>query len=203
MLYSPACDRNAAPILAVLRQWLPEGGAVLEVGSGSGQHGVAFTRQLPQLSWQPSERPEGVGPLQERIAREGSDQPAPGSRLLAAVALDVLEAHAWPAGPYEAVFSANTAHIMGEPAVEAFFEGSTRVLAPGGLLLLYGPFCDNGVHTAESNAAFDAHLRSIDPAMGVRDSSALDDLARGQGLEPVADLPLPANNRVLIWRRQP
>ena len=203
MLYSPACDRNAAPILAVLCQWLPEGGAVLEVGSGSGQHGVAFTRQLPQLIWQPSERAEGVDPLQERIAREGSEQPAPGSRLLPAMALDVLEAHAWPTGPYDAVFSANTAHIMGEPAVEAFFKGSSTVLVARGLLLLYGPFCDNGLHTAESNAAFDAHLRSIDPAMGVRDSSALDDLARRQGLEQVADLPLPANNRVLIWRRQP
>ncbi len=203
MLYSPACDRNAAPILAVLRQWLPAGGTVLEVGSGSGQHGVAFTRQLAQLIWQPSERSEGVGPLQERIGAEGAEHAAPGSRLLPAMALDVLEAHAWPAGPYNAVFSANTAHIMGEPAVAAFFNGSAGVLAPGGLLLLYGPFCDNGVHTAESNAAFDAHLRSIDPAMGVRDSRALNHLAKGKGLEPVADLPLPANNRVLIWRRQP
>lgn len=201
MLHSPACDRNAAPILAVLRQWLPQGGTVLEVGSGSGQHGVTFTQQLEQLIWQPSERPEGVGSLQERIDLEGGQHPAAGSRLSAALALDVLERQAWPAGPYDAVFSANTAHIMGEPAVAAFIAGSAVVLAPGGLLLLYGPFCDNGVHTAESNAAFDAHLRSIDPAMGVRDTGALHALARPQGLEPMADVPLPANNRILIWRR--
>ena len=109
---------------------------------------------------------------------------------------------AWQAlvGPIGTTAVLNAAN---EVAVEAFFKGSSGVLVAGGLLLLYGPFCDNGVHTAESNAAFDTHLRSIDPAMGVRDSRVLDDLARGQGLEPVADLPLPANNRVLIWRRQP
>jgi hypothetical protein len=174
---------------------------VLEVGSGSGQHGVFFTQQLSRLTWQPSEQASNVAPLQERIAAEGGVRPAPGSRLLPALSLAVEDDHAWPAGPYGAVFSANTAHIMAEAAVAAMLAGSARVLAPGGLLLLYGPFCDNGVHTAASNAAFDAHLRSLDPAMGVRDTVLLHRLAREHGLEPRADVPLPANNRILIWSR--
>ncbi|SBO41850.1 DUF938 domain-containing protein [Cyanobium sp. NIES-981] len=202
MLFSPACERNRSPILAVLRRWLPAGSTVLEVGSGSGQHAVFFTQEIPRLIWQPSEQASGVPPLQERIALEGSLRPAPGSRLLPALSLAVDATDAWPAGPYSAVFSANTAHIMGESTVAAFLAGSARVLAPGGRLLLYGPFSDNGVHTAESNAAFDAHLRSLDPAMGVRDTVELHRLAGRSGLEPLADVPLPANNRILIWSRR-
>ncbi|EDY38483.1 hypothetical protein CPCC7001_1362 [Cyanobium sp. PCC 7001] len=207
MLFSPACERNREPILAVLRQWLPAGSppagiTVLEVGSGSGQHGVFFTQQLPGLTWQPSDQAAGLDPLQERIALEGALRPAPGSRLLPALTLSVDDDHAWPAGPYDAVFSANTAHIMAETAVAALIAGSARVLGPGGLLLLYGPFCDNGVHTAESNAAFDAHLRSLDPAMGVRDTVDLHGLAGEHGLESRADVAMPANNRILIWERR-
>ena len=104
----------------------------------------------------------------------------------------------WPDGPFEAVFSANTAHIMPAAAVPRLISGAAQVLGPGGLLLLYGPFSDGGRHTAASNAAFDAHLRSIDPAMGVRDADWIVELGHTAGLAPLADVAMPANNRLLV-----
>ncbi|MFQ6538107.1 DUF938 domain-containing protein [Aphanothece stagnina] len=202
MLFSAACERNRVPLLAVLRRWLPPAARVLEVGSGSGQHAVFFTQQLEGLVWQPSERAEAMAPLAERISLEGSSQLAAGSGLHLPLVLDVTQPQDWPVGPYDAVFSANTAHIMDTGAVAAFLAGSSRVLGPGGLLLLYGPFCDGGVHTAASNAAFDAHLRELDPAMGVRDAEQLKHQAGNLGLESVADVAMPAENRTLIWRRR-
>jgi SAM-dependent methyltransferase len=201
LLFSAACERNRVPLLAVLRTWLPPAARVLEVGSGSGQHAVFFTQQLEGLVWQPSERAEGLAPLAERIRLEGSSQLAPGARLHPPVVLDVTQPEDWPGGPFDAVFSANTAHIMDMAAVEAFLAGSSRVLRPGDLLLLYGPFSDGGVHTAASNAAFDAQLRQRDPAMGVRDADQLKQHASTLGLEAVGDVAMPAANRTLIWRR--
>jgi SAM-dependent methyltransferase len=105
--------------------------------------------------------------------------------------------------PFDAVFSANPCHIMPAAALPQLLAGAARVLRPGGLLLLYGPFHNGDVHTAPSNAAFDAHLRSLDPAMGVRDAVELQEQARGLGLEPLADVAMPANNRVLVLARRP
>ena len=197
MLFSEACERNKEPIALALRHWLPQPARVLEVGSGSGQHAVHVTRQLSQLVWQPSERPEHLAPLQERISLEGRRDLAAGSSLADAVALDVTTGP-WPDGPFEAVFSANTAHIMPAAAVPRLISGAAQVLGPGGLLLLYGPFSDGGRHTAASNAAFDAHLRSIDTAMGVRDADWIVELGHTAGLAPLADVAMPANNRLLV-----
>lgn len=202
MLYSEACERNQGAILAVLQQWLPRPAQVLEVGSGSGQHAVFFTRHLSGLQWQPSEQAELRDGLQERIKLEGRSALAEGSGLADALTLNV-SAGPWPPGPFEAVFTANTAHIMPAAAVADLLAGAARVLAPTGLLLLYGPFHDHGVPTAPSNAAFDAHLRSIDAAMGIRDADWITELAAAQHLEPVADVGMPANNRTLIFRRPP
>lgn len=198
MLFSEACERNKQPIAQELARWLPRPARVLEVGSGSGQHAVHFSRQLSQLHWQPSERPEALAALQQRIAHEGRCQLASGSHLADAISLDVTTGP-WPDGPFEAVFTANTAHIMPARAVPELVRGAAAVLAPGGLLLLYGPFSDGGHHSAPSNAAFDAHLRSLDPAMGVRDADWITDLAQSQRLSPLADVALPANNRLLVF----
>ena len=200
MLFSEACERNKGPILAVLQRWLPRPARVLEVGSGTGQHAVHFTRELPQLHWQPTELEANLAGLQARIAGEGSSALAAGSQLDAAVVLDVSRGP-WPEGPFDAVFSANTAHIMAASSVPDLVAGAARLLRPGGLLLLYGPFSDHGQHTAPSNAAFDAHLRSLDPAMGVRDADWIGALAAAQHLEPLADVVMPANNRTLIFHR--
>jgi SAM-dependent methyltransferase len=196
--YSEACERNKGPILAVLQSWLPPGARVLEVGSGSGQHAVHVCRTLA-VRWQPSDRPEYLEGLRRRWALEAEGL-KPGL-LEPPLELDVTRPEQWPAGPWEAVFSANTAHIMPWKAALTLLAGSARLLRSDGLLLLYGPFSDHGVHTSPSNAAFDAHLRQLDPAMGVRDASLLAQEAAALGLTAVADLSLPANNRILIFRR--
>ncbi|MEB3353460.1 MAG: DUF938 domain-containing protein [Cyanobacteriota bacterium] len=203
MLLSPACERNKVPILAVLQVWLPSNARVLEIGSGGGQHATFFCQQIAGLSWQASERPEALAGLQTELAAVSPASLARGSQLLPAMALDVTRAGQWPHQHYDAVFTANTCHILPASALPQLLAGAAQVLRPGGLLLLYGPFHDGGVHTAESNAAFDAHLRSLDPAMGVRDAQDLQEQARSLKLEPLADVAMPANNRVLVLERQP
>jgi SAM-dependent methyltransferase len=197
---SPACLRNQDPILAVLRRWLPSGARVLEVGSGSGQHAIHMARHLPGIQWQPSERQEALAGLAARITLEGREGLAPGAAVAPPLMLEVRQPE-WPAGSFEAVFTANTLHIMPAAAVPFLLAGSARVLASGGLLLIYGPFRYGERHTAESNAAFDAHLRSLDPAMGVRDAEGLIGEASALGLHLLADETMPANNRFLVLRK--
>ncbi|MDA0717707.1 MAG: DUF938 domain-containing protein [Cyanobacteria bacterium] len=195
MLFSPACERNKGPILAVLQDWLPAHAKVLEIGSGSGQHAIYFCQQIAGLTWQASERQESLMDLQAQLEVQSPTLPP-------AIALDVTDAGQWPSQSFDAVFSANTCHIMPAAAVPHLLAGASRVLRPSGLLLLYGPFHDGGVHTAASNAAFDQHLRSLDPAMGLRDAIELVQLAQNLDLECLADLSLPANNRMLVLGRQ-
>lgn len=201
MLFSAACERNREAILAVLQAWLPPGAQVLEVGSGSGQHAVFFAQSMPRLAWQTSELSANLAGLGERIALEGGSGLAPGSQILMPIALDVSARLDWPNQRFDAVFTANTAHIMPASSVPDLLAGAARVLVPGGLLLVYGPFCDHSIPTAASNVAFDLHLRSLDPAMGVRDAVVIGDQAKGLGLSPMADVAMPANNRTLIFRR--
>ncbi|PKM06563.1 MAG: methylase [Gammaproteobacteria bacterium HGW-Gammaproteobacteria-4] len=118
------------------------------------------------------------------------------------LALDVARGP-WPAQRFDAVFSANTLHIMGWPAVQALFAGLPAVLADDAVLAIYGPFNRDGRYTSEGNAAFDAQLRAQDPAMGLRDAEAVDALALQAGLHLHADLPMPANNALRIWRTAP
>ena len=192
--FSQACENNKEPILAVLRRYLDPGFRVLEVGSGTGQHVVHFGAALAQVSWQPSDRAEYLPIVAARVARSRLPNVA------VPVELDV-DANAFPDEVFDAVFSANTAHIMGWPSVERFVAGVGAILRPGGTFLLYGPFNYGGTHTSASNATFDASLRQRDPASGIRDFEAVDALARTNGMELVEDNPMPANNRLLVWRR--
>ena len=201
MLFSAACERNKDAILAVLQDWLPPGAQVLEVGSGSGQHAVFFAQSIAGLTWQTSELPAHLAGLGERIALEGSCGLAPGSQILMPIALDVSAPGDWPDQRFDAVFTANTSHIMPASSVPDLLAGAAEVLVPGGLLLLYGPFSNHGIPTAASNVDFDLHLRSLDPAMGVRDAVTISEQAQGLGLNPVADVVMPANNRTLVFRR--
>ncbi|WP_216922657.1 DUF938 domain-containing protein [Synechococcus sp. CCAP 1479/9] len=198
--FSPACLRNQEPILTLLRRWLAPGGRVLEVGSGSGQHAIHMARHLRGVRWQPSERQEALAGLAARIALEGGDGLAPGAQVAPPLVLDVTQPR-WPAGPFEAVFTANTLHIMPAAAVPHLLAGGARVLAADGLLLIYGPFRYGERHTAASNEAFDVHLRQLDPAMGVRDAEAIQREATGLGLHLQADAAMPANNRLLVFRK--
>lgn len=193
--WSEACDRNRGPILEVLRGAFAGVSRVLEIGSGTGQHAVFFAHALPHLVWQPSDR---AGHL-PGIAAWRDDAGLP--NLLAPLALDV-DAASWPVAECDAVFSANTLHILSWASVENLFCGVERVLQPGGVLAVYGPFSDEGRHAAESNARFDAFLRARDPLSGVRDFGAVCALAGRHGLKFCDDRALPANNRLLTWRRE-
>lgn len=192
---SEACERNKGPILAVLAGELAASRSVLEIGSGTGQHAVHFALHLPHLSWQPTELGAGLAPLAERIRLEGPPNLAP------AIALDV-RAHPWPVERVDAVFSANTLHIMAWEAVEDFFRGVGAVLNAPGVLCVYGPFRYRDGYTSASNAEFDRYLRRRDPMSGIRDFEALERLAAAAGLELAADHAMPANNQILVWRRR-
>jgi hypothetical protein len=200
--FSAACERNKEPILAALRAWLPTAAEVLEIGSGTGQHGAHFCERLPGLRWQLSERPDGLEDLRMGLRQRGGLTPAPGAQLLPPVPLDVDEPAAWPQRRFQGVFTANTLHIMAESSIPNLLSGSARVLGAGGLLLIYGPFHDGGRHSAASNVAFDAQLRALDPTMGIRDAAWLVAMAEAWGLELARDQAMPANNRILVFERQ-
>lgn len=192
--YSEACEENKRPILDVIRPLFQTVRRLLEIGSGTGQHAVFFAAALPHLTWQTSDRASYLPGIRAWI--DESDL----SNLPPPLVLDVRAR--WPDERYDAIFSANTAHIMSEPEVVALFDGIGQLLEPGGHFALYGPFDIAGRHTSESNARFDAMLRARDPAMGLRDRDWLTELGRERGLAFVADHPMPVNNRTLVWRRE-
>ncbi len=194
--YAESCEQNREPILAVLREVFADRSRVLEIGSGTGQHAVYFAAELPHLVWQTADVPQHHPGIRLWIA----DAVLP--NVLPPIALDVNQS-GWHDGRYDAVFSANTLHIMSWPEVEAFFAGVGAVLTPGGLLVVYGPFNYHGAFTSDSNARFDAWLKARDPASGVRDFEAVDALARVQGLVLQRDIAMPANNRSLVWKKSP
>jgi len=189
---SPASERNREPILAVLRDHLAACRSVLEIGSGTGQHAVHFARHLPQLTWQTSDRPEMLSGIRLWLAEAALPNTPP------PLALDVNEA--WPAAAFDAVFTANTLHIMSGDEVARLFAQLPAVMAPRALLVIYGPFKYGGRHTSHSNAMFDAALAAAAAHRAVRDFEAVDALARAAGLLLVEDRAMPANNRCLVWQ---
>ena len=192
--FSAACENNKGPILAVLRRYLTAPATVLEIGSGTGQHSVHFGAALPQVTWQTSDLPANHAGICAWLNEAGLPN------VLPPLTLDVASS-SWEIGPVDAVFSANTAHIMHWPVVVAMLAGVGRLLPADGLFMLYGPFNYDGRHTSESNARFDLSLRMNDPGMGIRDFEAVrDELARA-GLALEADHEMPANNRLLVFRR--
>ncbi|MBL8257935.1 MAG: DUF938 domain-containing protein [Pseudoxanthomonas mexicana] len=191
--FAPSCERNQRPILEVLQRHLGDTRRVLEVGSGTGQHAVHFAAAMPWLAWQCSDRADNL----PGIAQWLDDAALPNPRQ--AIELDVDGS--WPRNTFDAVFTANSLHIMGWPQVEAFFAGVGGVLEAGGLLVVYGPFNYGGDFTSDSNRAFEQWLKDRDPVSGIRDFEAVDALARGIGLVLIEDNAMPANNRCVVWRR--
>lgn len=200
--WSEACERNRDPILAVLRRLLQDRQRVLEIGSGTGQHAEYFAAQLPHLQWQASDHPDYLPGIAERLAAAGLPN-APAPWPLQAVLTPVPGLAPLPAAPlgFDAVFSANTLHIMSWPHVQALFAGLPAVMADDALLCVYGPFNYNGNYSSDSNRQFDGWLKARDPESGIRDAEAVDALAAAQGLRLVDDVAMPANNRLRIWRR--
>ncbi len=190
--FSEACERNREPILAVLRNVLRHCRSVLEIGSGTGQHAVHFGSHLPHLQWQTSDLAENHPGIDAWI-----DAAKPGN-VLAPIALD-MAAPAWPQRRFDAVYTANTCHIMSWPQVETMMAGVACVLEPAGVFCIYGPFNYNGACTSEGNARFDAALRQQAPHRGIRDIEAMTSLAARNGWYLQADHAMPANNRLLLF----
>lgn len=191
--FSAASERNRDPILAVLREWFADRRQVLEIGSGSGQHAVHFAAALPKATWQSSDRAENLPGIRAWLDEAALPNTPP------PLELDV--GGAWPRGPYDAVFSANTLHIMSWTEVQMFFAALVAATTVGAKLAIYGPFNLGGRHTSDSNAAFDASLKARGAHMGLRDAAEVDALAAVAGFDLVDDVAMPANNRLRLWRR--
>ncbi len=207
--FSPACERNREPILAVLREHFAARRDVLEIGAGTGQHAVHFAAAMPWLRWQCGDQAAQLSGLAQWLDAAALANTPPPIELQARAAPvpglfprpPMPRADDGTARGYDAVFSANTLHIMGWPQVQGFFAGLPAVLADSATLVVYGPFNDAGAFTSDSNRVFDAWLRARDPAAGLRDAEAVDALAAAAGLQLVEDRAMPANNRCRVWRR--
>lgn len=193
--HAPATLRNRDAIAAVLADWLPAAGTVLEVASGSGEHVVHFAAVFPQLEWQPSD-PDPAGPTS--IAAHRSE--AGLANIAPPLALDAV-ASEWPIDRAAAILCINMVHISPWEATLGLFAGAARLLTAGAPLILYGPYIEPGVPTADSNLAFDASLRARNPAWGLRDTGEVKDAAAHAGLAFAGRRAMPANNLMLLFRR--
>ena len=193
--YSPAVQRNRDPILSVLSRVLPPAGLILEIASGSGEHAAYFAAALPGILWQPTEfDPRAFASIEAH--RQSADLP----NIRPPAALDVASPD-WPVARAEGLVCINMIHISPWQAAEGLMKGAARILPPGGVLYLYGPFKEQGRHTAPSNEAFDASLRSRDPRWGVRGLEEVIALASLYGLAHSETVIMPANNRSVIFHR--
>lgn len=189
-----ATSRNRTPILEVLRDEFADRSSVLEIGSGTGQHAAYLAGHLTHLTWQTSDVADNHAGIRAWCA--AADLP----NLRDPVALDV-RSDPDPDGGYDAVFSANTSHIMDTGAVQAMIALTGRLLPEGGRFCLYGPFRLNGDFTSDSNEQFDAALQSRGQDMGIRDLEWLDELAQNAGMERTGLISMPANNFIAVWRK--
>jgi SAM-dependent methyltransferase len=194
--FSPAAERNKAPVLGVLSQVLPGSARVLEIASGTGQHAAHFATSQPGWQWQPTDADEAA---LSGIAARCSGL----ANVLPPLQLDVLAA-AWPAalGRFDAIYCANMLHISPWPTCEALMQGASRHLVEGGgVLVVYGPFIVDGEPTTQSNLAFDASLRARDPAWGLRRLAEVEAQAHRAGLALQRRFDMPANNLMLVFDR--
>lgn len=193
--YAESCEINKDPILNVLRDVFADRHKVLELASGTGQHAVHFGKALPHLSWQTSELAENHAGIQAWL--DEAQLP----NVLSPVHIDANDEQ-WPVARYDAIFNANTVHILSWHEVVKLFSGIGRVLEPSGIFCLYGPFNYDGKFTSDSNARFDIWLKNRNPLSGVRDFEALDTLAAAQGMTLLRDIEMPINNRALVWLKE-
>ena len=194
-LASPSAERNREPIAKVLSQVLPQSGLVLEVGSGTGEHVIHFARVMPHLTWQPSEQDKDC---LRSISAWAADEAQ--ANVLRPLYLDVTDAQ-WPIATAQAIVCLNMIHIAPWSVAQALLRGASRILPPGGLLCLYGPYRVGGKHMSASNRAFDAQLRAMNSEWGVRDLDALANDARTFNIELARTFQMPANNLVVVFRK--
>jgi cyclopropane fatty-acyl-phospholipid synthase-like methyltransferase len=192
--FSQACENNRAPICQILERVFADKSAILEIGSGTGQHAVWFAKKMPHLRWQTSDRIQNHPAIKEWLAEAALNN------LVAPITLDVSQFD-WPQHEYDGVFSANTAHIMSWPEAQQMVCGVASALADGGIFGLYGPMQYSGVIEAESNRAFNARLKAQNQQQGIKEFNDLNALAASQGMVLREDNPMPANNRLLVWQK--
>ncbi|MFT4585656.1 MAG: cyclopropane fatty-acyl-phospholipid synthase-like methyltransferase [Gammaproteobacteria bacterium] len=192
--FAPASDRNRDPILRALRGHLSNVTELLELGSGTGQHAVHMAAELKHVQWQTSDL------LDQHPGMNAWIDEAQLPNVKRPLSLNVAQAD-WPVSTADAVYTANTAHIMSWESVCAMFRGTGKVLVSGGLFLMYGPFNYGGSFTSTGNRDFDKTLRTRDPASGIRDFEAVEKLALDNQMTLVDDVDMPANNRLLVWRK--
>ncbi len=193
---APAALRNREPIADVLREWLPPSGVVLELASGTGEHAAFFAAQFPALEWQPSDaHAQALGSIRAWRAAAGL------ANLAAPIALDAA-APDWPAERADAILCINMVHISPWAAALGLLDGARRLLGPGAPLILYGPWLEAGVDPVPSNLDFDRDLRSRDPEWGLREVERFASAARKRGLALADRRSMPANNLMLLLRRE-
>lgn len=192
--FSQACENNKAPILEHLRREFADRHHVLEIGSGTGQHAVHFAASMPWLQWLAADRGENHAGVRAWLGEAALPN------LHGPLELDVNER--WPDGPFDAVFTANTFHIMSWTEVERCIAGIGAITVQQARVAVYGPFRVAGACTSDSNTAFDASLRGRGAQMGIRDIEAIERSFDRQGFRLHADFALPANNRLLFFRRR-
>jgi len=194
--YSQSCENNKVPILNVLQRVFDQAHCVLEIGSGTGQHAVYFAPRLSHVRWQPTDLEGNLPGI--RLWCEA----CPAQNLCPPLAFD-LQHGEWPVNGCDAVFSANTAHIMPWDITTRMIRRVAKALPTGGIFALYGPFNYSGQFTSESNERFDSWLKAQNPDQGIRDFEQVNDIAASGGLNLFEDNPMPANNRLLVWVKQP
>ncbi|WP_024611029.1 DUF938 domain-containing protein [Pseudoalteromonas sp. TB64] len=192
--FSQACENNKTPILEQLKDVLKNTKTVLEVGSGTGQHSVFFADKLAHLQWYTSDRAvnhEGINLWHSEVNL---------TNLHAPLELDLN--NEWPIDKVDAIYTANTFHIVSWQLVERFFDGVKRHLNSEGKLCIYGPFKYQSKFTSPSNDDFNTFLTDRDPLSGIRDFEAVEQLAKQAGLSLISDTAMPANNQLLVFKRQ-
>lgn len=193
--YSPSSDRNKDAIAEQLKRVLTDCQNVIEIGSGSGQHVMHFARELPHITWQPSDLSDYFDALALNLTLLPDN-------ILVPQKLDLSQTYWLADVRFDAMFSANCLHIMAWQHVVDFFVRASNQLSCGGLLCVYGPFRYNGAFTSASNANFQQWLTLRDPESGIRDFEAVNQQAANNGFTLLEDVVMPANNQLLIWQKQ-
>ena len=200
--YAPATERNRAPLLAVLQSQLPATGVVLEIAAGSGQHAAYFAPRLAPRLWLPTDvGAANLASISEWCAEVDGDGLLPTQHLDVLDAVWAVEQQALPE-VVSAIVNINMLHIAPWACCHGLFAGAKRILGDAGVVLIYGPFKQQGQHTSVSNEQFDASLRTENTEWGIRDIKAVTEVALEAGFECVETIPMPANNQVLVFHRQ-
>ena len=194
--FSQACENNKHAISLTLKSYVELGGSLLEIGSGTGQHGCHMSSVYPNLRWQTSDQADYLAGINAWVCEANRDN------FLAPIQLDINTA-SWAGEPMDFVYASNVVHIMSLAEVDKLFSFIPSALKSGGLFFLYGPFNYEGMFTSESNAQFNDWLKAQAPHRAIRDFETINALAQENGLQLVNDHEMPANNRLLVWKKSP